>query len=279
MAYAAFVVAAIMAGASPAPPAAWEKVFESTGPKEWTFAVLAFGRDDWFAGGVWGVARGTASGVERKATSPRAVMGLAGDSHEDVFALGDGELVLHFDGKAWTEEHVGPRATRPRQVDDILQSLLEVEGTSVAFGPALVLIRQRRAWSPPPAPERRRLHALASAGPPLGLPAKCAQAGWFWLGKATGFFDCHDGRAFLLREGTIIPKGMIPRECGTGFHDLTTGQGEVFASCGDGNVWRTEGTVWRRYATFRGQRVGSISATEKCVFVAGSRAVWRNCKP
>lgn len=172
---------------------------------------------------------------------------------------------------------MGPRATRPRQVDDILQSLLEVEGDAVAFGPALILIRQRSAWTAPPEPARQKLRDLVSSGPPFQLPPKCARAGWFWLDKKTGFFDCHDGRSFLVRDGAITPKGKLPRDCSTGFNHLTTGQGEVFASCGRGNVWKTEGTVWRRYAAFKGDTVGSISVTDRCVFVAGTRAVWRNC--
>ncbi len=206
-------------------------------------------------------------------------MGLVGDSHDDVFALGDGELILHFDGKAWAGQHVGPRATRPRQGDDILQALLDVEGNTFAFGPALVLVRQAGAWSAPPPSEGRKLRDLAGSGPSLQLPQKCAQAGWFWLDKKTGFFDCHDGRTFLYREGAITPKGKMPRDCATGFNGLTKGQGEVFASCGNGNVWKTDGDVWRRYATFRGEKVGSISVTDQCVFVAGTRAIWRHCGP
>jgi hypothetical protein len=262
-------------------PAGWEKIIESTGPKEWVSSVLAFGPNDWFAGGVGWLARGTARGIERTPTGPRAVLGMVGEAPDDVFALGDDELIMHFDGKGWVEEHVGLKPKKPGRGADILHAAFHSESKLVAFGPTLLLVRKAdRTWEPPPATESKKLLDLADSGPELKLPAKCDAAGWFWLGKSKAMFDCHDGRSFVFDAGKVTFKGLLPRECRRAFNSVTSGQGELFASCGPGKLWKTDGERWRPYASFMGvKELVSISVTEKCVFVASNRVVWRSCGP
>ncbi|MDB4982890.1 MAG: hypothetical protein JWM82_3642, partial [Myxococcales bacterium] len=90
--------------------------------------------------------------------------------------------------------------------------------------------------------------------------------------------DCHDGRSFIFDAGKVTPKGKLPVECRRAFNAVTFGQGELYASCGPGKIWKTNGENWGLHANFKGAKVGAISVTERCVFVAGTRAVWRSCK-
>jgi hypothetical protein len=129
----------------------------------------------------------------------------------------------------------------------------------------------------PAGPEQKRLLELGHLGPQFALPAKCDKAGWWWLGKNRGFFYCHDGRSFLFDGGQVTPKGQIPGPCTRAFDSLTFGQGELFASCGPGKVWKTEGDRWRSFATLKKVELPSLSVTESCVFVASTRAIWRTC--
>ncbi len=261
-------------------PVGWEMLFKTTGHKEWITSVLAFGRDQWVVGGVWGLARPTSSGVERTTTSPRAVLGLLGAAPDSVFALGDDELVMRWDGKRWLEEHVGPKPKRSgRGADLVYSGFYEDTGRPVAFGVSLVLIRRADGtWELPPVPTAKRLLDLGQLGPSVSLPEKCDKAGWFWLGKDRGMFDCHDGRSFIFDAGKVTPKGKLPVECRRAFNAVTFGQGELYASCGPGKIWKTNGENWGLHANFKGAKVGAISVTERCVFVAGTRAVWRSCK-
>jgi len=69
------------------------------------------------------------------------------------------ELVLHFDGKGWIQEHVGPAPKRPGRGADLLHAAFYVSAAAdaplVAFGPWLVLVRQtNRSWALQPEPER-----------------------------------------------------------------------------------------------------------------------------
>ena len=260
-------------------PAGWEQVLQTTEPKGWISSVLAFGHDDWFVGGVWGVSKASAAGVQRTPTSPSAVLGLFGTKSDDVFAFGDDELVMRWDGTRWMGEHVGPKPKRKGRGSDILYSGFYDDSRVVAFGVSLVLIRRADGtWDLPPASTSKRLLDLAQLGPPVSLPGKCDVAGWFWLGKNRGMFDCHDGRSFIYEAGKVISKGRLPPECRIAFNAVTFGQGELYASCGSGKVWTTDREHWALFATFKGAKVGSISVTDRCVFVAGKRTVWRSCK-
>ena len=117
--------------AAPAPPN-WEKVFEGTSSDRFITALHATGRDDWFMGGGWGVARASKSLVVREDTRGRAVLGLFYDGPNSVFALGTDELILHYDGKSWTQEHLGPAPKRPGRGADLLHSAFYMGASSDA---------------------------------------------------------------------------------------------------------------------------------------------------
>jgi hypothetical protein len=181
----------------------------------WLSSVWASGRDDWFVAGGWGVAKGTKTGFERKETPGRAVLGLLGRSPSSVFAFGAGELVLHFDGKTWKEEHIGPVPPKPRRrgerVKDVLYFAYRSDPSAplVAVGPWLVLVRQPDAtWTQPGEKKRYRLSLVGQTGPDkIARPLKCDPGPWYWLGQDLAWFACQDGRSFLYEAGTVTPKG------------------------------------------------------------------------
>ena len=269
----------VAAAQVPHEPPGWERVYDATGPKDWVTSVLAFRADSWFAGGVGWVARATSGSVERTSTGSRAVLGLAGQKPDDVFALGDDELVMHFDGTRWSEEHVGPKPRRTGRGADILHSVLLEGPRTIAFGPTLALVRaDDHTWQTPPAAESKRLLDLTDSGPSHKPLAKCDEAGWFWVARDKALLACQDGRSFMFDSGTFSAKGALPSECRRAFQRVAVGRGELFASCGPGKLWKTEGSRWASFATFpAAKELVSISVTDSCVFVASKRTVWRSC--
>jgi hypothetical protein len=262
----------------------WEKVFVGTGSDGWVSSVHATGPDDWFVGGGWGVARSTKGTIEREATNGRAVLGLFFQSSDSVFAVGQDELILHFDGKKWIEEHVGPTPKRKGHGADLLGSAYFesaiVGAPIVAFGPWLVLVRQpSRNWTLPSETERYKLSLRGDVGPAdLALPAKCEKAGWFWLGPSKGWLDCHDRRAFIVDGGVATAKGKIPRQCERTVSSVFLASGEIYASCSSATLWKTEDQKWRQIAAPKGlKEIPSISVAADCLFVASDRTVWRRC--
>ena len=278
-----FLLLATASATAPPSVATWEKIFEVQGGREmWISAAYAESRDDWFAVGRWGVSRNTKEGINKQETPGKAVLGLFVDGH-DVFALGDNELILRFNGKTWIEEHVGPKPKRKGRGADLLTfgyRLDDANGSNlVVMGPWLVLVRERdNTWRLPGESERQRLEDIGQAGPRLPLPGGCAQAGWFWLGHKKGFLACHDGRSFIVDDQKVTPKGKLPRACTRAFNAVATGQNEVFANCGPGKVWKTDADGWHLFATFKGEKeLPSLSVTADCVFVGGRQKLWRSC--
>lgn len=91
-------------------------------------------------------------------------------------------------------------------------------------------------------------------------------------------FDCRDGRSFLYDNGKLFSKGKLPRDCTKAFDGVAYGQGEVFAACGAGKVWKTTGDFWALFATFKGEKqIATLAVTDECVFVGGRQTVWRTC--
>ncbi|HVY39674.1 MAG TPA: hypothetical protein VHM31_17165 [Polyangia bacterium] len=280
-----FTIAALLAGPGLASggQVRWEKVYEAAGPDEFVAAVWAVDRDEWFAAGKWGVTHVTKAGQQSRGTRS-TVAGLFGESAKSVFALGYDQLVLHFDGRAWAEEHDVPTPKRrPRDYDNLVHSAFyapgDPHGTLMAFGPHAVL--QRRpdgTWRAPAEPERERLSALAEHGP-ADNPAGCRRERWFWLGKDLAWFVCQDGRTFIFDRGQATPKGRMPRSCSTPTR-AAYATGEIYVACSERGVWRTNDQTWRRLPRFEGDaRAFDISVAGGCVFVTARRAVWRRCEP
>lgn len=280
-----FTISALLAGSAPGPAgeSRWEKIYETAGPQEFVAAVWAVDRDEWFVAGKWGVSHVTKAGRESRATRS-TVAGLFGESAKSVFALGYDQLVLHYDGRAWTEEHDVPTPNRgPRDYDDLVHSAFYVpgdpRGVLMAFGPHAVLERQvDGTWRAPAEPERERLSSLAEHGPAEN-PAGCQGESWFWLGKDLAWFVCQDRRTFIFDRGQVSPKGRMSRSCPTPTRAAYAG-GEIYAACSERGVWRTEGQTWRRLPRFDGDAPAfDISVANKCVFVTSRRTVWRRCEP
>jgi hypothetical protein len=273
---------AIYAMAAPPPSrgAAWEKILEAPGARDWFSSVWAADSGEWFVGGGEGMARSGPLGVQWEKTSGAVILGIFGQAADDVFAVGTDELILHFDGRTWAREHVGPKPKKRGHGADLLHGFFHADTQLVAFGPSLFLVRRAdRTWAAPSAAERDRLISLVARGPAgLAKPPKCDLAGWQWFGPSRGAFHCHDGRSFLFNEGNISPKGQLPKPCTTAFDAMAFGRGELYASCGHGKLWKTGADGWEPVEAPEGQsEIRSISVTESCMFLAGSRAVWRSC--
>lgn len=287
MATAVIIAALLLAGSTGrggAASPAWEKVFEEVGSNDWISTVRATSPKEFLVAGAKGVARVRDTGaVERRATGGNAVLGIFGDDSKDLFALGVGELVLHFDGETWTEEHIAPGATpRPRKGEDLLQSAFfqaDAPGV-VAFGPRLVLVRQADStWVRPTAKERGRLSDIGQGGPQdFSRPPGCDPDSWFWLGRNFAWFGCQDGRTFLFQGGKVVPKGKKPSLCRT-LTTVAVGGSEIYASCANGTLWKTNGESWRALPPppDKSKAFRSISVNGGCAFVAGRKAVWRWC--
>jgi hypothetical protein len=264
-------------------PATWDRVFQGTGPDDWVYVVHAAGRDEWFLGGKWGVARASKAGLEREATPGRAILGLFFEGADSVFALGRDELILRFDGKKWIEEHVGPKPRRPGRGADILYMAYYANPSPtapiVAIGPSLVLVRQSNGtWKDPPNVDRERLLEVGQLGPKITRPAKCDAAGWRWFGRSTGAFFCHDRRTFIVDGGTVTAKGKMPERCEATINAIVYAKGEIYASCDAATLWKTDGQTWRQIpAPKELKEIPSISVADDCLFVAGGRGVWRSC--
>ncbi len=262
----------------------WEKIYEARGTKEWLSSVWAEDRDNWFVAGDWGATSVTKTGTVRTETAGPNVLGLLGESANSVFGVGTAELILHFNGKSWVQEHIGSSTKGPLRGDHLLYSAFyfpdATESRLVAFGPRLALQRQRDAtWTRPPRPEMARLSLLAEIGPP-DRPARCDRDWWFWLGKNRAWFSCKDRRTFTYERGKTIPKGLKPVSCAR-VTRVAVEKGEVYAICAERTIWKTDGQTWGVLEPPSGsdREYRSISVAGGCVFLAGRRTVWRSCVP
>jgi hypothetical protein len=212
-------------------------------------------------------------------------LGLFVESPRSVYALGARELVLHFDGKSWIEEHAASEPTRkaPRD-EDLLFSAFHLDekgSTSIAaFGPHAVLIRQPNAmWKAPSEAELYRLAQLGMVGPAdLARPPRCDLNSWFWLARRSAWFTCQDGRTFTYEAGEVRPKGKQPERCQT-LTAVASAQGEINIICANGTLWSTTGQVWNSLPPpkDKDKDYRSISAAGQCLFLANRRTVWRSC--
>src|SRR3954453_6757415 len=176
-------------GNSPASPT-WENVFDGGADKQ-VSAIKAIGRDTWFvAGGRWGVATATRTGITVDPTHDHGVIGLFVESATSVYALGEGELIWHFDGKKWAVEHLAPMPPKGRRPFSEHMLYLAYQDSApdaplVALGLMLALVKQPDGtWAPPPKTEQEKLLKVGQLGPQISLPPKCDSAGWHWFGRS-----------------------------------------------------------------------------------------------
>ena len=266
----------------------WEEVYDGGEGRPVT-VVHAMGRDDWIvAGGRWGLATARAGTVQVQGTQEHGVLGFFEEAPGSVYALGEGELIWHFERGAWTQEHVTPlppRGRRPFAAHMLYVGYLDATTTRpAAVGLELALVKQADgSWSRPAPAEQSRLGELALLGPQLAAPAGCARADWRWLGPHRGVFPCHDGRAFTWDAGVVAALGRLPRPCADTLDTLVEAPSGLFASCRSATLWkRDQGGAWRRIVSPNGRgltAIASLSYAEGCLFVAARRALWRTCNP
>lgn len=289
--HALWLVLTTLAAAGRAAPAgpAWEKVYDG-GEHHAVALVRATGREDWVAaGGRWGLATARHGTVQVEDTHGHGVLGFFADTPGSVYALGEGELVWHYEHDAWTQEHIAPmpsRGRRPFAAHMLYVGYLDDARPTtrlVAVGLELALVKQADGrWSQPLQAERSRLGERGLLGPELPAPAGCARAAWRWLGRHRGAFTCHDGRLFTWDDGVVSDRGKLPRPCADVLGSLIDDRGTLFASCNFATLWKGDGGGWRRIVAPKEPgltEIGSISFAEGCLFVAGKRALWRTCDP
>jgi hypothetical protein len=277
----------IAAGGSGVPAGRiWDEIFDG-GDSRAVSLVEATGHDDWVAGGLRGLATARGGHIRIESTHGHGVLGLFTESPRSLYALGEGELIWHFDGEAWTEEHVAPMPSRERR--SFGEHMLYVAyhdapapaGSLVAVGLKLALVRRPDgSWALPPQAEQDKLRDTGLLGPAIAVPAHCARAGWRWLGENRGAFYCHDRRMFIWDAGAVTPKGRMSGPCFDTLDALIEVKGALYASCRFASLWKTEGETWRRLAAPRQRRlkeISSLSYAEGCLFAAGGGTVWRTC--
>jgi hypothetical protein len=264
---------------------AWERVYDA-GPDNWVSVIKAIGRDTWIAaGGRWGLVTVTKEGATIEPTNGHGVLGIFVESPTSVYAFGEGELIKHYDGKKWVEEHVGPMPPKGRGPFSEHMLYLAYRDSApgaplVALGLELVMVKQPDgSWARPARAEAERLLKVGSVGPQLALPPKCAIAGWHWFGRNRGAFYCHDRRMFVWDGGALIPRGKMPSKCYDTLDTLAEMNGELFASCSSATLWKTAGEEWRPIEVPKEKRLKNafIAAAAGCLFVGGDRGVWRSC--
>jgi hypothetical protein len=277
----ALALGASRTGGSSEPPG-WERLYEVAEKDARLSAVWADDAGTWVAGGKGVLVRGGPAGLEREPVGERTIVGLSSDGRGGVFAVGWDELVLHFDGKKWVEEHFKagpPKGKRGRHNEDLLQHVADLPARArpalVAYGPWLVLIRQPDgSWRQPPENERYDLVMLAQTGPRTGRPAGCAGADWDWLANDRSLFSCHDNRAFLNSGGQAKELGVLPRECQAGIRPSAIRGSEVFTLC-DGHIWRSAVNQWKRVTA--PERIQAFTVAGRCIYVATNGAVSQHC--
>ena len=286
------LLTALAAGAGGAPARPWQKVFDG-GDARSVGLIEAIGRGDWVAGGPRGLATARGGRVSIESTHGHGILGLFSDESRGVYALGEGELIWHFDGTRWTEEHVAPLPPRGRRpfAEHMLYVAYREPSTParslVATGLKLVLVKRsppEAGWAVPPPGAQDALRDTGLRGPAITMPARCDRAGWHWLGDSRGAFYCHDRRLFIWDAGTITPRGTMPAACFDTLDALIDVKGTLYASCHAATLWRVEGEAWRpivspeqRPKEQRPPEISSLSYADGCLFAAGGGAVWRAC--
>lgn len=259
----------------------WEQIYELPAAHGWLTTVWA-GDAEWVAAGKEVIVRGgDQRAADRTTMAGKAILGLDRVG-SDLYALGADQFILHFDGKAWTEEHHEPSPARasPRQKYAAVlyrTRTLEADGKAltVAYGPWRVLVRQQPgAWRQTEEAERSRLNALALHGPEIQPPPKCSLAAWWWLPGDRAWFTCHDGRSFVRDRGKTDPTGTLPKACHASSDGVAQHGAELNLLCG-GKAWRSENGRWVSRSIPKG--TAAIAANARCLYAITARAVSRQC--
>lgn len=258
----------------------WTKAFELTGPPA-SFATVGAGAEGWMAAGVEIIVVSRNGRIESTREPGRTILRLA-STRDGVFGLGLDQLILHFEGGRWVDEHFVPppsASTRRQRIAAILYGA-RVFGSgnnavTAAFGPWSVLLRGRdHTWANPPEEERYRLNVLAQTGPDIPRPAGCALAAWLWLSDDEGWFTCHGGRSFRHEAGATMSTGTVPGACHDAGEGIAVVGKDVYLLC-EGNVWRSSQERWDRVSAPKD--IQAIAGGPACLYAVTKRSVWASC--
>jgi len=278
---AVFVSVCALMCASPGEAASptWERAYDLPRSGSWISSLAAEG-DVWIAGGKEILVRGGTT-ISTAPVPGKTVLGLSKTS-QGFLALGADQLIMRLEGKDWVQEHFAPAPakspTRTKYTLVLYSARNLASGPTaplVAYGPRSVLVRRADGtWVSPPENERDRLSRLAQLGPEGEAPVHCAPDAWRWLSGARGLLTCHDGRSFLREGSATKPAGSLPKPCRTSVDALDERDREIYLVCG-GQLWRSSDERWTRVSAPKGLR--AFAASDRCLFAADDKSVWRSC--
>jgi hypothetical protein len=257
----------------------WERVY-SAGAGAGLGAIVVIDDGSWVAAGGDLIVRGTGGAVQATPQPGRSIVGLAGGRKAPLLAVGSDDLILRWSGVTWVQESLrvdAEKLSRSRRRALMLQGAVQLERDGIiAYGPWRVLARQTDGtWVAPEEAERYRLMTLAQFGPHAPRPKGCDRLQWRWLSDGAGWLSCRDRRSYLVDAGgTAIDRGRLPRSCADSVGSVSRRGEALFATCGEGEVWRSQGTRWERLPA---PKVVAVAVDDRCLYGVADRAVWRNC--
>jgi hypothetical protein len=258
----------------------WSKVFELAGPPA-SFETVGASAEGWMAAGPEVIVVSRRGRIESTREPGRTILSLA-STGDGIFALGLDQLVLHFDGGRWIDEHFTPSpsaSTRRQRIAAILYGAHTfgsgISAVTAAFGPRSVLLRGRdHTWTSPPEGERYRLIMLAQTGPDIPRPAGCALAAWLWVSDDEGWFTCHGGRSFRHGPGGTTPTGKVPAACQDAGDGIAVVGRNVYLLCA-GNLWKSLRERWTRVPGPKDLQ--AVAGGPTCLYAVTKSAVWESC--
>jgi hypothetical protein len=276
-------VGTLVSSRAPISKPVWTKVYEANGRGSWLTSVWAENEAEWFAGGKGFIVTSKNGSIETTPFPGKVILDLGPKDAPSPFAVGSDQFVARLDGTRWVREHEGRTSiqnrSRGQYSDDLFATGYLEDGPTarlVAFGPYAILTRgSDGTWDAPAESDRGRLRDLALLGPKLSAPADCAGPGWLWLGRKVGWLTCHDSRAFLLDGDKTEPLGRLPSGCRFRVSASVLSRGSLYVSCGPGGLFKSTAGGWQTVPAPKGVR--SIAVTDRCMFLATMRAVWRKC--
>lgn len=265
---------------------AFEKMFESSSPKQWFASVLAGAGAEWTAAGRELLVVGDGAHYTQVSLAGTMIAAFGTGADGTAYAVGaNGSIWRRVSSQDWRLEHrVGQVAGRHKGLDNALLVGVGVFSApsgpvAVAYGPGrLVFVRDGQgAWAPPvDQAEAERLYWRAQTGPPIALPPLCDRAGWTPLDSESGLVTCHDRRALVVWHEATTTVARLPAACSVPGSVARRGS-ELFIECGDqGRVFQLQHDMsWHMLPTPKGVR--ALSANDRCLFAVTERAVWRTC--
>ena len=263
----AFILFVLLHPAFPVCSADWSMV--SPAPTESNlYGVWGSGPDDVFAVGAGGVIVHY-DGIDWSAMNSGAACdlnGVWGDSGSDVFAVGDAGTILHYDGAAWSAMDSGATT---RLCDVWCASGMDV----FAVGSGQIFHFDGSAWS--------HMHTDSAGYSPAMFPSVNTYGVWGASASdvfAVGYYEAHPGLMEVTYGGRLLHYNGISWQGRNSYHypfyDVWGVSGtDVYAVGGD-SIYHYDGTSWSSFSLPDNLSYGNFSgvsgASGADVFAVGA---------